>query len=559
MNSSHGSSSSPRLRSISQPYDPRSTLGIAPSRKLPPTPLNLSPSPPGNSYYGRVYTQDETSTPRTASTTTSSFNSAYAGISDDESFGLYTPRTPSIHNSYQSSGFPSPALSSASSAYGRERMSSAGSTHGSMSRGKSPVKVMFADEPVSRVHTPSSASSASMGGNRQSSSGSGGGSKIKEFFGGWKRKTTGPNVVSNAGEMEASRSSLSLGRFGQGDRSPVFGSPGPAPGSEGRFGSPQPFPSPSGSGVASGSFHRERDVKNENKERGVQSMYLPQQTPVRSFSTGLYEGRSVEPVYPRPAPRSARSINENSVPPPTDFSRQRRRTTSGLTTLDPMGSMSVSSPLATTNNRKTSVVQRSESSFSVHSESGVETWCESPSYFPSSRSSEDSHEDAIEDEEEEKARVGVHRGTTFADLAKKRQLISQNPRISIVLPGSSFNLGLDFGLPGSESTQRGGSTLASLIEDEENASASTSSPWVQKQTELDARIVKTGLNPTTPVFSTGWDESVRHTASAGRTVTRSSTRSSRKSATKTRASSPPPLVKSPTETVRGASSPGMAT
>lgn len=289
-------------------------------------------------------------------------------------------------------------------------------------------------------------------------------------------------------------------------------------------------------------------------------MYLPQQTPGRSFSTGMYEGRSVEPVYPRPAPRSARSVNENIVPSPTDFSRQRRRTTSGLTTLDPMGSRSVSSPSTTSNNRKTSVVQRSESSFSVHSESGVETWCESPSYFPSSRSSEDSHEDAIEDEEEEKARIGVHRGTTFADLAKKRHLVSQNPRISIVLPGSSFNLGLDFGLPGSESTKRGGSTLASLIEDEANASASTSSPWIQKQTELDARIVKTGLNPTTPVFSTGWDESVRHTASAGKTVTRSSTRSSRKSASKNRnKSSPPPLVKSPTETVRGSSSPGIAT
>lgn len=261
-------------------------------------------------------------------------------------------------------------------------------------------------------------------------------------------------------------------------------------------------------------------------------MFVPRAEPVRSNSADVY-GRASFSHTPLEA-REVRMV-ENTEPNYDPARHSRRRTTSALgsTNVDnnlAYGGIHVNGTVSPhSNNRKTQVVQRSESSFSVHSEGGVETYCESPSYFSSGRPGESDEDD--EDErrgerygEENVKEDGREDGREQPKLLGRSRL---NPRISIALPGSSFNLGLDFGLPSSDSIQ--GTSLASLIEDEEPA-------------VIQERFVGSGSNPTTPVMKQEWEQEVKAPRSVGRSSTRKSTSK--------RSLRSPSITLSPAETVK---------
>jgi hypothetical protein len=289
----------------------------------------------------------------------------------------------------------------------------------------------------------------------------------------------------------------------------------------------------------------------EKEEERAQSMFLPRVAePVRSYSDSadVGAGRASFSQVPMDG-RGARDVQEEMGYDPARHGR--RRTTSALGALGtnnnargqansgyshhdysrPEGAMTKVSPRSSSttnnnNNRKTSVVQRSESSFSVHSEGGVETYCESPSYFPSNRRSQD-HDREEEDAAEDKARFEEEEESVEEERTPVRKS-RPNPRISIALPGSSFNLGLDFGLTSSDTIQ--GTSLASLIEGDEAAAV------------VQERFGGSGSNPTTPVMSQGWDDG----EVKAKPVARSSTRKSQSK----RALRSPSITLSPAETVK---------
>lgn len=335
--------------------------------------------------------------------------------------------------------------------------------------------VMFAEEPVSRIHTPPANAHGGKKDKDLSRSGSGSGNggggagKIKGFFGGWKRKpsVTDPAIQVNA-DVDAS------------------------------------------SNVA--------EIQDEQRAR---SMFVRRTEPVRSNSADIYPGPGRASFSHVPLEtRQVQSVEPETYDP---AKHSRRRTTSALGSLGTTDAYGGVAPMASprSSNRKTSVVQRSDSSFSVHSEGGVETYCESPTYFSSHRRqpSDETSEDEKEDDED---RQEVEQPTPTRTRL--------NPRISIALPGSSFNLGLDFGLPSSDTIQ--GTSLASLIEDEEPAPSPV----------LPDRFLGSGSNPTTPVMKQEWETGV----SAPKPVARSSTRKSQSK----RSLRSPSITLSPAETVK---------
>jgi hypothetical protein len=332
-----------RTRSISQPYDSRSFSASFP-RKNTPSPLDLQKTPP--SQYPDVSRQRNRGASSPGLLTPRSQTSGYGlrtasseGFTSEED-ELFTPMA------YYSSSSTSPVLSSNSSVN---------------SRGKSPNRVAFAEEPVSRIHTPKAADP----GKRDTKA------ALKGFFG-WKRRSGGGAV-----KEEEPRDRARQTHVDRDEPRPIF-------------------------------TRNALPVK-----RDVMSMFETRPEPL--VKSG--------PVFPLPPPE--RPLPEQPMPR-AEFAR--RRTTSA-------------SP--STNNRVTSIVQRSgsESSFSVHSEHGIETWSG----------------DLGLGEKEEQAQA-----VESPKLIEPKSL-HKDPRISIMLPGSSFDLGLEFGLI-SGSYSSGLSQLAGEVE-----------------------------------------------------------------------------------------------
>lgn len=142
---------------------------------------------------------------------------------------------------------------------------------------------------------------------------------------------------------------------------------------------------------------------------------LGRQAQPQSFHESPWRYQGQAQSQPPVRPSSHTHIQDENKP----VRAPRRRTVSG----NPRG------------NRETSIVQRSDSEFSLHS--SQEGWNETS----------DVPGQAIEERDQESPKYNG-----FAELEKRRKDRSErkDPRVSVFLPGSSFNLGLDFGYIGSD-------------------------------------------------------------------------------------------------------------
>lgn len=462
--------------------------------------------------------------------------SAHIGSSstegEDEFYNLVTPRSAQSHRGLQpsSSGYSSPR--SNHSQYGplspryqdHHHNSSLSTSHSPLpspgptrQQSKSPSKVMFAQEPVTKVHKPSGPISDIRGDKTKKESASTG--KLKGFFGSLKKKK------KDTSKSLANRTLL----------------PGPIA-EEPTTSRSTPFAGASQQKLDDLAAF-ESDFERSDYEESSWGSYraatpnsrmTPSPQPLRSLKerevTSMYEPRDYAPPLPSvslpPRLNSANDLSHDAEVPatlPTSSTRRARRPSS-------------------ISNRKTSVIQRSESSFSVHSEHGGEQWCESPGWgqvgpqdVPSAASTTAVSD--VANEEDRDAQVAntdvpapsPHPETTssFRDPSSswRRDTIriknsASNPRLSILLPGSSFDLGMDFGSFGTSdlatsSAARGTGSLGLAVLEE---GAEDESNSVEEETQRRPDRF------TTPVLqsSSGWGEAAGNASHA--TVKRASSR-----------------------------------